>query len=76
MASSMVLVRVKCPKCGWEQNTSSVRRIKCFKCNRSFEVYPLEGKSRIVKLVRGTLQELHELAWYERFRKRKVERRL
>jgi len=56
-----VVIRVQCPHCGAERNTTSVRTIKCFRCGKSFAVVPKNKKSRIVKLVRGSIQDLHKL---------------
>jgi len=54
-----LIIRVLCPYCGKEQNTRSVKRVKCLRCEKSYKIYPKDKKSHVVKLVKGTLIELH-----------------
>jgi transposase-like protein len=70
-----MIIRVRCPHCGFEMNTRSVRTVKCIRCNRSFEVFPLDSKgkvrkSRVVKLIQGDLKELYRLAYAQKIRRR------
>jgi len=56
-----LILRVKCPRCKHEQNTTTIKKVNCFKCDRSYHVYVKGGKSRIVKIVRGNMAMLHDL---------------
>ena len=67
-------IKVRCPHCNHQQITTTVRRIRCHNCNRTFEVYPLTShgtilKPRIVKIIEGTIKELHKEA-YKKIRKK------
>jgi len=60
-----VIIRVKCPHCGFEFNTRSIKTVKCRRCGRSFKVFykkrSMKGyawASRIVKIVEGSRMEL------------------
>jgi transposase-like protein len=60
-----IKLRVKCPYCGAERSTSSVKRVLCFKCGRSFKVFYKKkkkgyAKSTIKKIEKGSLKKLHE----------------
>ena len=59
-----LILRVKCPYCGHEQNTTTVRIVRCMNCNRSYQVYRKTGTSRIVGIVKGTMEMLHK-KYYE-----------
>jgi ribosomal protein S27E len=53
-----LILRVRCPNCGNERNTTSVRIVECFSCNKRYAVFPKESPSRIVSIVRGTQDDL------------------
>lgn len=53
-----LMLRVKCPRCNHEQNTTSIKSVKCFRCDRAFTIYPKKKKSRIVRIVKGTREML------------------
>jgi len=70
----MIKLEVRCPFCGWKQETSSVKRVRCQRCGRSYEVYLLDSRgrvrgTRIVRLISGSLQELHKLAYKEKIKR-------
>lgn len=58
-----LIIKVKCPFCGFEQNTTTVRTVRCFECGRQYRVYK-KSQSRIVKIVKGSLQLLFK-KYYE-----------
>lgn len=60
-----LMIRVKCPRCENERNTTTLKTVKCFHCGRSFKVYPARGKSRIVRIVDGGIKLLHERYLHE-----------
>jgi len=65
-----LIIRVKCPHCGWEQNTRSLKTVKCLRCGRSYSVYRKRGFSRIVGIVKGN-RELLFKRYYEIYKKRR-----
>lgn len=63
-----LIIKTKCPHCKAFTNTSSVFRVRCHNCNRTYEAYPLDQhgralKSRVVKVVEGTVEQLHKEAF-------------
>jgi DNA-directed RNA polymerase subunit RPC12/RpoP len=44
----MSLLRVKCPACGWVQNTKSRTYVQCFRCGHRYRVFPRRRRSRVV----------------------------
>ena len=62
----MLVLRVRCPKCGYEFNTKTIKTVVCKVCGRSFKVYYKQKigfrkyvwRSRIVRIVRGSKIEL------------------
>lgn len=40
---------VKCPKCRNYFITSAKRQVKCIYCGRSFQLYTVRGKPRVIK---------------------------
>lgn len=49
---------VKCPKCGYQQSTTTVDRVRCFECGHVYTIFPhtkhgKPKKSRIVKVLKG-----------------------
>ena len=68
-----MIIKVKCPHCDHQQNTTSILRVRCHNCSRTFEVYPLTShgnvlKSRVIKIIKGNEHELHKKA-YKKIRK-------
>jgi len=60
-----MILKVRCPKCGYEQTTKTIKRVKCWNCGATYSVYykvrygrEWVWKSRIVKIVEGTQEEL------------------
>lgn len=52
-------VRVRCPYCGGERETESLKRVNCFHCGKSFSIcIPGKNKTRIVRQTDGTPYEL------------------
>jgi len=73
----MLVLLVKCPKCGFEQQTTTVKKVRCFRCNTVYNVYckTKKGwKSRIVKIVEGSYQELFQA--FELMKLEKIKKRL
>jgi len=64
----MLVIRVRCPKCGFEQNTKSLKMVRCFRCNKSYAVFPKRMHSRVVDVVKGTREML--LTAYQRLNKK------
>jgi len=60
----MIKLLVECPHCGWRQATRTIKRVKCFRCGKSFQVYYKSKPSRIVRILEGSLAELHRLYYY------------
>ena len=69
-----VVLRVRCPYCGFEQKTKSIKRVRCFRCLKTFPVFYRRGRwikrHNIVKLEQGSLQELWKL-YYEVYGRKK-----
>ena len=61
-----MILKVRCPHCGYIQTTRTVKRVKCWNCEKTFKVFykkRYKGKkftwaSRIVGIVEGTEEEL------------------
>ena len=68
-----VVLRVRCPHCGFEQTTRSIKRVRCFRCGRTYQVFNINKKwvksNNIVRIEKGTLQELWQM--YSEVYKRK-----
>jgi len=68
---------VKCPKCGYKQKTTTIRRVRCLneRCQKDYTILPIMGKgqpkinSRIEKVIKGS-------SWKEYFREKKRRREL
>jgi len=65
-------LKVRCPHCGAERTTQSVKRVMCFNCGRTFSVYQkIRGsgalKTNIVKILQGTRQDLFK-KFYESYK--------
>ena len=73
----MIKLKVRCPHCGFIQTTTSIKRVRCFRCLRTYQVYYKRGKlikrHNIVELVEGSLADLHKL-YEEEYVKKKVEK--
>ena len=61
----MIKLKVKCPYCGFIQTTTTVKRVKCFRCMKSYPVFYKRKRwvksHNIVEIVEGSLAELHKL---------------
>ena len=61
----MLKIRVKCPHCGFEQVTTTIKRVRCCRCMKTYQVFYRRGKwikrHNIVRLEEGSLAELHKL---------------
>lgn len=57
-----LILKVKCPKCHAIRNTSTLKRVTCFKCGFVYRVYPKDDISRVVKIIKGTKALLFEKA--------------
>jgi transposase-like protein len=72
----MLKIRVKCPYCGFEQVTTTIKRVKCFRCMKTYPVFYKNRRwtksNNIVRLEEGTLEELHKLYYEEFVKKRNV----
>jgi uncharacterized protein YbgA (DUF1722 family) len=57
-----VVIRVRCPYCKFEFNTTSLERTRCMRCLKSFTIFPKKKKlmSRVVGIVRGSFKDLQE----------------
>jgi len=66
--NSELLLRVRCPRCGFEQNTTTIKTVRCMNCNHSYQVYVKGKTSRIVQLLKGDLSLLHK-KYYETYGK-------
>ncbi|MEM5805208.1 MAG: hypothetical protein QW156_03735 [Candidatus Aenigmatarchaeota archaeon] len=56
-----LIIRIRCPSCGFEQNTSTIKLVRCINCDYHFRVFTRRG-SRIRKIVKGNeflLQKLY-----------------
>lgn len=64
----MFSLRVRCPKCGKERSVTTTLRVKCLNdaCNKTFEVFPKGGHSRVIGLKDGTNQDLTNLYYKQR----------
>ena len=60
-----VVLRVRCPYCGFEQTTRSIKKVRCFRCGKTYQVYCRTGKwikrHNIVRIEKGSLQELWKM---------------
>lgn len=71
----MLSIIVQCPNCGYKQKATTIQRVKCFHCSRTYTVMPFAGKStrnfrmnsRIVKVIKGNVQEE-----YYRLKRKKI----
>ena len=65
-----VIVKVRCPKCGFVQATRSIKRVRCMRCGHVYKVYVFDPrgnikKCRIVEIVSGSTSELHKYVYQE-----------
>jgi predicted Zn-ribbon and HTH transcriptional regulator len=65
-----LIVRVRCCHCGFEQNTSTLKMVKCINCGHSFRVFTKWG-CRIRKIVKGD-QNLLTKMFYQTYKHRRV----
>jgi DNA-directed RNA polymerase subunit RPC12/RpoP len=52
---------VKCIHCGTHFATSCISQVRCLNCKKTFRVFVKEGRSRIVKILKGDINKLQEL---------------
>ena len=64
-----LIIKVKCPFCGFEQNTTSLKTVKCLKCESRYQVFCKKKRSRVVGVVKGTKEMLFK-AYYEILREK------
>jgi len=57
-----LVVRVRCPYCGAQRNSITLRLVTCFRCGHRFKVLCKRKFSRIVGIVKGSMAELHRRA--------------
>lgn len=69
-----LIIRTECPKCSFQQNTETIKTIKCQNCNKQYEVYPEKQKSRIVKIIKGDVQLLLR-EWYKEFGHKRIKKK-
>jgi len=58
---SPVVLLVRCPHCGGHFTTTSVRTATCKYCHVHFAIFPRRGFSRVVKIVKGTQEDVARL---------------
>jgi ribosomal protein S27E len=70
-ADHQLVLKVKCPYCSNTQPTISISRVRCFRCERTFTIYPkIKGRlarSRIIGIIKGT-QEMLDKRYYKKFK--------
>jgi protein-arginine kinase activator protein McsA len=70
-----VVLRVRCPYCGFEQKTTSIKTVRCHRCYRTYSVFNPNKRwtkaSNVVGIEKGTLQELWQL-YNEVYKRKKV----
>lgn len=55
-----IIILARCPSCGCIMQTSSLRIVRCHSCGKAFRPYiKTRPSSRIFKIVKGTIQDLH-----------------
>lgn len=64
-----LIIRIRCPNCGFEQNTSTIKLVRCINCDYLFKVFTRKG-SRIRKIVKGNEYLLQKLYYRIYGRKR------
>jgi len=62
----MLVLKVRCPHCGYTFFTRTIKRVRCLNCLRTFKVVYYDRKkkayrNRIVKIERGSIQELNAM---------------
>jgi len=65
-----LILEVKCPFCSNKQKTTTVKTVRCFKCNKQYRVMG-RGKSRIVSIIKGNIGLVHKL-YYSVYPKRRA----
>ena len=56
-----LIIRVRCPFCNSQRNTSSILNVRCFHCGHFFKVFRRRGRSRVVAIVKGNKSILNRL---------------
>src|SRR4030042_1127183 len=64
----VLVIRTECNKCGHQQNTRSIKNVVCFRCNKTYKVYPKGQKCRVIGIVQGDEGQLQRL-YYKTFNK-------
>jgi uncharacterized protein (DUF983 family) len=54
-------VTAKCPYCGGKMEVRTVKSKKCIHCGKSYQMYPANTPSRIVKVPAGKIKILHNI---------------
>ena len=58
---SPVVLLVRCPHCGLHFTTTSVRTATCRYCRVHFSIFPRSSASRVVRILKGTVQDIARL---------------
>jgi hypothetical protein len=53
-----LILTVRCPFCGFSQETTTVNRVLCLACGRRYRVFPHGKRSRIVRIMAGDWNQL------------------
>ena len=64
-------IGVRCPGCGCLFSTYKVKGVTCPNCHRSFQIYYDNQKSRIVRVIKGTKQDVINEAYMQGIFKKK-----
>jgi formylmethanofuran dehydrogenase subunit C len=63
-----LVIRVRCPFCNSQRDTSSILTVRCSHCGRFFKVFRKRGHSRIVAIVKGNISVLNKL-YYQMYKR-------
>ena len=58
-----VIIKVRCPKCGFVQPTRSIKRVKCWQCGHVYKIVLFDSygkirKHRIGGIIQGTKEDV------------------
>jgi len=56
-----LILEVRCPYCGFKQQTSTIKTVQCQRCKKFFKVYTRKYGSRITNIIKGDKQKLFAL---------------
>jgi hypothetical protein len=62
-----LIVEVRCPKCNFHQETTSITYVRCRNCHKAFRVYTRNARPRIVRIVKGDKSKLFK-KYYQHYR--------